>query len=1453
MRVGGRRVGKRVGALGSKKLAGGKRARSAAVGGCTKQTHVVDSAAAGVSSHEKQTVLPGGKHVLKAPVVRTAKRVRFADEVSVYGSDGPSGTVKPCNINSATAPMDLDSGPSDRPLSAVYSHVSSALQAACADAEAVTQPITQLLVCMPKQHSAFSQQHSLVIALSKEQFPLIAAFTAAYRKDSVNISGCLLVPDWKTAWFNHHLQGLAVLKQYAAGTVAAFPTKLVYCPLRPAKLESINDPSSGKLIMSFNGLVANTPAVISADSQASHNFISTDFVRRVGLHMTPTSGEVRMGNSVVERVVGVCSVKFRVGALHDQAAFYVLQMHSAHDLVLGETYLKSRKAVLDYANNSFCVRKGERLVTVTAGPSPLSRAEAGVGDATQSSTPRLLSAMQVRRLLRKPAVAAGSYLVMLREKSGDGSAVDGSCEPSDEERLAEVDLTGPCQDEQLRALLLKYKHVWPGSLPPGLPPHRDITAEHTIPLVPGSTPPKQVIYRLSPAEKEEVVRQVKELLAKGYIQPSISPYGAPLLFVPKPNGTLRMCTDWRALNKQTIKDVFPLPRIDDLIDSLAGSTVYSSIDLAQGYYQFRISDEDVPKTAFKTHFGLFEWKVLSFGLTNAPATFQRAMNHVLAPYIGKFVCVYIDDICIYSKSPAEHLRHLELVLQALAKEKLYMQLPKCSFNKTEIKFLGHLISHNSVRPDPAKVRAVADWPVPQDLRQLRSFLGLCNYFRRFIPRYAETCLPLTALLKKDVPFDCSTPVCVAAMDKLKACLCSEPVLRLPDMSKPFTVICDASGFAVGAVLLQEEHPVAFESRKLTPAEVNYSVPDRELLAVIHALTVWRCYLHGPTFTLMTDHKPLISLDTSALSGRQARWQEFLSRFHYTWVYKQGSQNMADALSRHPHYGVMLLSILTRSQARAGQAAGADVAGPSSLSPEVAGSSSPPDASPPAAAAAGAAAAAVDEAGPASLGRAEGPASAPAPWKERCIAAGKSDKFFSCPANTKALTYQDGLWLLNGKVWVPANAQLRKDLIVEHHCTPYSGHFGEKRTLENMKKLFHWPGMARDVRQYCMDCDSCQRNKSSTLKPVGKLQPLPIPTRKWESIGMDFITQLPCTDSGYDCILVVIDRLSKLTHLVPLTCTATAADVAELFVDCVVKHHGLPTSIVTDRDSKFTSMFWQTVLQIWGVKSAMSTAFHPQTDGQTERVNRVLEEYLRHFVSPRHTDWDKYLPCAEFALNDSYQASIGMTPFYMTYGQHPLTPVRAAFGKAKAPAAVDFVQNIGAAVKQAKDLLQVAQQRQKAYVDSKRRCVEHKCGDLVLLSTEHIRLKSAGTQKLLPRFVGPFSVEQKIGSSAYRLKLPPELKVHPVFHVSLLKPYKGDGSVQPPAAPLYFNDENEAHYEVEEVLQCREKKRGNRVYRSYLIKWAGYGHEHNTWEPEKNLNPAALKSYWDAQGGRRVVV
>lgn len=428
------------------------------------------------------------------------------------------------------------------------------------------------------------------------------------------------------------------------------------------------------------------------------------------------------------------------------------------------------------------------------------------------------------------------------------------------------------------------------------------------------------MYRLSPVERREVERQVKEYLAQCFIEHSKSSHVSPVIFAAKKDGTLRMCVDYRALNSKTVKNKYPLPRIDDMIDQVQGCSRFSSLNLQSGYHQIRITEEDVPKTAFRTHLGLYQFRVLKFALCNAPATLQAVITEVFAPYLGKFVLVHLDDITIFSKS------RLQLVIDMLRKHKLYAKLSQCEFEKPELQFLGFVISGDTVRMDPKKTAVVREWPVPKDLGQLRSFLGMANYFRRFVKGYSNLVRPVHHLLRKSEQWKW-TEACQKAFAKAKETLVNVPVLAQPDFRRSFEVVADACGFGIGAVLLQEGRPVAFESRGITSAECNYNIGEQESLAVVHPMRTWRCYLEGVTCTVVTDHNPITYLQTQPLlSRRQARRSEYLQMYDFKWLYRPGRCNVADPLSRLPVPGacdsavVAALSVMTRGRSRAKESA-----------------------------------------------------------------------------------------------------------------------------------------------------------------------------------------------------------------------------------------------------------------------------------------------------------------------------------------------------------------------------------------------------------------------------------------------------------------------------------------------------------------------------------------------------
>ncbi|KAL4026723.1 hypothetical protein IC575_015162 [Cucumis melo] len=451
----------------------------------------------------------------------------------------------------------------------------------------------------------------------------------------------------------------------------------------------------------------------------------------------------------------------------------------------------------------------------------------------------------------------------------------------------------------------EYPDVFPDELP-GLLPPREV--DFAIELESGTAPISRAPYRMAPAELKELKVQLQELLDKGFIRPSVSPWGAPVLFVKKKDGSMRLCIDYRELNKVTVKNRYPLPRIDDLFDQLQGATVFSKIDLRSGYHQLRIRDGDIPKTTFRSRYGHYEFVVMSFGLTNAPAVFMDLMNRVFKDFLDSFVIVFIDDILIYSKTEAEHEEHLHQVLETLRANKLYAKFSKCEFWLRKVTFLGHVVSSEGVSVDPAKIEVVTNWPRPSTVSEIRSFLSLASYYRRFVEDFSRIASPLTQLTRKGTPFVWS-PACESSFQKLKQKLVTAPVLTVPDGSGNFVIYSDASKKGLGCVLMQQGKVVAYASRQLKIHEQNYPTHDLELAAVVFALKIWRHYLYGEKIQIYTDHKSLKYFFTQKeLNMRQRRWLELVKDYDCEILYHPGKANVvADALSRKVAHSAVLIT------------------------------------------------------------------------------------------------------------------------------------------------------------------------------------------------------------------------------------------------------------------------------------------------------------------------------------------------------------------------------------------------------------------------------------------------------------------------------------------------------------------------------------------------------------------
>ncbi|KAE8690983.1 cytochrome P450 78A7-like [Hibiscus syriacus] len=1071
------------------------------------------------------------------------------------------------------------------------------------------------------------------------------------------------------------------------------------------------------------------------DTGASELFLSEQAAKKLDLRVEKTSGFIKTVNTKEVPIVGEArGIKLSIGGWTGKESIKVIPLDD-FDFVIGISFLDRINAFpLPFADCLvICDPKHQCIVSVSR--------ESGT-DA------KMLSAIQFSKGVRREEPTFVASLV--------------GAEPTMTEEVP----------TEVGQVLAEFRDVMPTELPKCLPPKREV--DHKIELMPNAEPPAKAPYRMAPPELEELRRQLKELLDAGYIRPSKAPFGAPVLFQKKHDGSLRMCIDYRALNKLTVKNKYPIPLIADLFDQLGGARWFTKLDLRSGYYQVRIAEGDEPKTACVTRYGSYEFLVMPFGLTNAPATFCTLMNKVLQPFLDRFVVVYLDDIVVYSKTLEEHVEHLRRLFQVLRENELYVKEEKCSFAQKEVPFLGHIVGGGKLQMDRDKIRAIDEWKPPTKATEMRAFLGLANYYRRFVKGYSKIATPLTELLKKDKVWDWSTE-CQEAFEKIKEAMVSEPVLVLPDYTKPFVVFTDASDVAIGGVLMQEGHPVAYESRKLNETERRYSVHEKEMTAVVHCLRTWRHYLLGSRFMVFTDNVAnSYFLTQKKLSPKQARWQEFLAEFDFSIEYKPGKVNcVADGLSRR--YAIETVEGTLLERIKEGL---------------------PHD-----------------------------------PVAERIIDGAKEGRTGEFWLEGELLYYR------GHRLFVPRYGKLHKELMKEYHDSKWAGHPGVDRTLALLSEQYYWPHMTEDVQAYVKTCLVCQQDKIEAKKPAGLLQPLPIPERPWESISMDFIIGLPKTD-GLSSIMVVVDRFSKYATFIPASKVCPAVEAARLFLKHVVKFWGMPKTIISDRNTRFTGRFWTELFKLMGSSLNFSTAVHPQTDGQTERVNALLEIYLRHYVSANQRDWPKLLDVAQFSYNLQRSEATNQSPFEIVTGQQPLTP-NTVVTKYDGPN--PLAHNVAKEWHEQHDLaracLHKAGKRTKKWADRKRRDVNFEVGDLVLAKLANI-LRHADVHKgLVRRYEGPFRVVKRVGTMAYKLELPPTIRAHPVIHVSLLKPYHQDTedpdrgkSHRAPVGVVVSYDKEIQDIQAERVI----RRPGHRPRHEYFVMWKGQPECEESWEHAEGL-------------------
>lgn len=984
-----------------------------------------------------------------------------------------------------------------------------------------------------------------------------------------------------------------------------------------------------------------------------------------------------------------------------------------------------------------------------------------------------------------------------------------------------------------------------------LPPSREYDMK--IDLRPSAKLAAAKLYQLSDDQRKVLLETLEREMAAGRIRPSKASYGSPMFFVPKKDGRWRMVVDYRKINEETIPDAYPLPLISQITNDLSKAKFFTKLDLVGAYQLLRMAIGQEPLTAFRTQYGMFESLVVRDGLRNAPAVFQHFLNDIFKDLLGRGVTIYIDDILIYASELTELRRLTRKVFEIIRKASLYLKASKCEFEVTSMSFLGYVVSDKGIETDPAKVAAVQSFPVPTNLRESRSFIGLTSYYRRFVPNFSKIASPITSLTQKDKRFEWGETQ-ERAFAELKDLLTKAPILSHFDPTRETIIQTDASFFGWGFIISQidaesrREHPIAIESGRFTGAQLNYTTTEKEFMAIVEAFKRSRHMLLQVDSTVITDHLNLTFwMEPRQLSPRQARWVETLSTFRFKIVYRPGKYaTMPDALSRrsdyHPGKGTTINNEYNFIQALPTMS-------------EVSQSSPKPKDN-------GIVLRALQRVIPvdrdyfiddedlrtgirqdadltkviiemSSITPSE-PVQPHLPQEPESVAALRRT---SRNPNIILPTWTKQQFLsFNNRVYVPDYNNSRLKILQARHDSPIAGHPGILKTIELISRDYIWIGLRNDVETYVNGCAVCQRTKGTNRLPTGTLKSLEVPTRPWSEISMDFIEQLPKSNK-HDSILVIVDRLTKWAIFIPTTTTLTSSGLAELILDRLISQHGLPNAIVSDRGSKFTSKLWRYLMSRLGIQLRLSTAFHPQTDGQTERVNQVLEQYLRIFTSYNQDDWSSLLPQASLAYNNSIHSATKFTPFYSNFGYHPRwVNELVSSNTTEIPEGARIASSIVDIHKQCShNIAEVNKLYAKSY--NKKRLIHppYRKGDQVMLSMENIRTLRP-MKKLDLRQSGPFTIIETIGTHAYRLQLPDTMKVHNVFHSNLLRPYtitSYPGQLIEPPPPVE-TAENVLEYEVAAVIDSRNNSRTGRL--EYLVEWLGYEgtDEHVGWEPKDHL-------------------
>lgn len=954
------------------------------------------------------------------------------------------------------------------------------------------------------------------------------------------------------------------------------------------------------------------------------------------------------------------------------------------------------------------------------------------------------------------------------------------------------------------------------------------------------------LYGMGREELLVLRKTLSELLDKNFIRASNSPAAAPILMVKKPGGGIRVCVDYRGLNNITKKDRYPLPLFSETLRNIARARWFTKLDIIAAFHKLRLAKGEEWKTAFRTRYGLFEWLVVPFGLTGAPAAFQRYLNGILQDYLDDFVSAYVDDILIYSSGTLQdHRLKVEKVLQRLMDAGLQVDIDKCEFEVKQVKYLGFIIEAEvGIRVDPEKISAIREWATPSSVKAVRAFIGFANFYRIFIPQFSDIAGPLLELTKKDVIFRWSE-TCSEAFEKIKELLITAPILAHFDPDKETLLEADSSGYATGGLLLQKDkngnwQPVAYYSKKHSPTEANYPIHDKELLAIVRCVEAWEPELHMVKhFTILTDHKNLkYFYAEKRLSERQVRWSEFLARFNFTLEWKPGkSMGKPDALSRReqdlPHnydderIRSRFMKLFQNKHLKSTRISALDIE-PSELdfSAEV---------------------------------RLFEDEEMQQLWhKSRQedqlyqeltrLVAGEERNLPTALQKEKSISMAEctldarGLLQFRGRIWIPNCEPLRTRIIQNIHDSHITGHPGRDLTYTILSRQFFWQGAATDVRQFVRNCEVCGRNTIWRDTKKGLLKPLPIPERIGAELSINYITDLPPSgrDKATNC-MVITDRLTKGIILEAMD-DISAETTAKRIFRCWYPYHGIPRAIVSDRGPQFVSDLWRHLCKLLRIEQRLSTGYHPQTDGSTERMNQEVQKIIRIWVTYMQENWEQLLPIATAAINNRESSSTGLSPFFFMHGYHndairieDETPGRPK--KEGHVIAEDMIKRLQDATEWAQAAMAVAQDKQQHQANKHRTAApRYKEGDWVWLN-----LKNAKTTRPSKKFDwihAKYQVVREVNSHSYELAV--HGRVHPVFHVDLLRPAANDPL---PSQKIDHDDQGPVLLDGEEawlVERILDEGRRDGQKKAY-VKWIGY--QTPTWEPVANVKKTDAWKAW----------